>query len=120
MSLRGLSNHLAIATVTAALRNLLQDALPQDTEGAEVTTVSPTQLSNDANKRGVNLYLYQVALNPVRPQGVDVQFRHRRGERAKRSRAALDLHYFISVYGNDALKFLNSVSYVCLNFDLYM
>ena len=36
-----MSNHLAIATVTATLQRLLQSAIQGDVEGARVTTVRP-------------------------------------------------------------------------------
>ncbi len=96
-----MSNYLAIATVTAALQRTLQAAVQVDVEGARVTTIRPSSLGNGTPQTGVNLYLYQTVLNPVWHNNADARIRHRKGEMAKRSRTALDLHYLMSCYGNE-------------------
>lgn len=96
-----MSNYLAIATVTAALQRTLQAAVQVDVEGARVTTIRPSSLGNGTPQTGVNLYLYQTVLNPVWHNNADARIRHRKGEIAKRSRTALDLHYLMSCYGNE-------------------
>jgi hypothetical protein len=98
-----MTNYLAIATVTAALQRMLQAVVQVDVEGARVTTLRPNSIGNGTPEKGVNLYLYQVTLNPAwRNNNVDMRSRNRKGEMGKRSRTALDLHYMISVYGNEA------------------
>ncbi|MFE1745576.1 DUF4255 domain-containing protein [Coleofasciculus sp. H7-2] len=96
-----MSNYLAIATVTAALQRTLQAVVQIDVDGARVTTVRPSNLGSGTPETGVNIYLYQVSLNPVWRSSADVRNRNRKGEMAKRSHNALDLHYMISLYGNE-------------------
>ncbi|MEW5861528.1 MAG: DUF4255 domain-containing protein [Cyanobacteriota bacterium] len=96
-----MSNYLAIATVTAALQRTLQAVVQIDVDGARVTTVRPSNLGSGTPESGVNIYLYQVSLNPVWRSSADVRNRNRKGEMAKRSHNALDLHYMISLYGNE-------------------
>ncbi|MBD1901033.1 DUF4255 domain-containing protein [Trichocoleus sp. DQ-A3] len=96
-----MSNYLAIATVTAALQRTLQAVVQIDLDGARVTTVRPSNLGSGTPETGVNIYLYQVSLNPVWRSSADVRNRNRKGEMAKRSHNALDLHYMISLYGNE-------------------
>ncbi|MEP0802237.1 DUF4255 domain-containing protein [Funiculus sociatus] len=96
-----MSNYLAIATVTAALQRTLQAVVQVDVDGARVTMVRPSNLGSGTPETGVNLYLYQVTLNSVWRNNADVRNRNRKGEMAKRSHNALDLHYMISFYGNE-------------------
>ncbi|KAM3094018.1 DUF4255 domain-containing protein [Phormidesmis sp. 146-35] len=95
-----MSNHLAIATVTAVLRKILQDQVAE--EGFQVTTDRPDTLLRGALERRVNVYLYQTALNPVWHQKSDLRQRNRRGELAIKSRTALDLHYMFSFVGDES------------------
>jgi hypothetical protein len=98
-----MSNHLAIATVTSALRNAVANALAADQLGmaADVTTLRPDALGSDTLKTGVNLYLYQVAFNPAF-QNEDLPARRADGRLLRRPQVALDLHYLVSCFGNDA------------------
>jgi Pvc16 N-terminal domain len=95
-----MSNYLAIATVTAALQRLLQSSIQADVEGARVTTVRPENLGAGTPEVGVNLFLYQVTQNPVWGNS-NVPGRQRRGETTRQSQTPIDLHYLISLYGND-------------------
>jgi hypothetical protein len=97
-----MSNHLAIATVTATLQRLLQSAIQGDVEGARVTTVRPDAIGTATPETGVNLYLYHLPMNYIWGNSVDVQRRNRKGVAANKARTALDMHYMISFYGNDA------------------
>ncbi|MGB0564712.1 MAG: DUF4255 domain-containing protein [Spirulinaceae cyanobacterium] len=97
-----MSNHLALATVTATLQRLLQGAVQGDVSGARVTTLRPDGIGTATPAAGVNLFLYHVPMNYLWGNVAEVQRRNRSGEAAKRSRTTLDLHYMISVYGNDA------------------
>ncbi|MGK7928026.1 MAG: DUF4255 domain-containing protein [Spirulina sp.] len=97
-----MSNHLAIATVTATLQRLLQLSLRGDVEGARVTTVRPDAIGMATPDTGVNLYLYHVPMNYVWGNSMESQRRNRKGTAASKVRTALDMHYMISCYGNDA------------------
>lgn len=96
-----MSNYLAIATVTAALQKMLQATVQIDIDGARVTTVQPSRLGSGTPEKGVNLYLYQTTYNSVWKNSSDVRMRNRY-EVGKRNITALDLHYMLSFYGNDA------------------
>ncbi|MCT7948242.1 DUF4255 domain-containing protein [Ancylothrix sp. C2] len=96
-----MSNYLAIATVTAALQKILLAAVQTDVDGAKVTTLRPQSINSATPETGVNLYLYQTSLNQVWKNSADVRARNRKGETAKRSLTALDLHYMLSFYGNE-------------------
>jgi hypothetical protein len=94
-----MSDHLAIATVTATLQRVLQSAVQADVEGARVTTVPPNEIGNGTPETGVNLFLYHLITNPTL-QNLDVAPMRAKGNPGKRQ-AALDLYYMISFYGND-------------------
>jgi hypothetical protein len=96
------SNFLAIATVTAALRRIMLQAIPADVNGADVTHVRPADGQNTGlpANLGVNIFLYQVTQNP-HWRNNDLPTRRSNGELAQRPQAALDLHYLFSFYGDD-------------------
>lgn len=98
-----MSNHLAIATVTATLRSTLANVLAADQLGVDpnVTTVRPDALGGDKLKSGVNLYLYQVVSNGAHLND-DLPTRRSDGTLVRRPQMALDLYYLVSFYGNDA------------------
>ncbi len=95
-----MSNHLAIATVTASLQRLIQAAIQTTVEGARATTVRPNQIATGGTPEvGVNIFLYQTISNthlanldaaPLRSKGTPP---HRQ--------TPLDLYYMFSFYGND-------------------
>jgi hypothetical protein len=58
-----MSNFLAIATATATLRQVLDDAVKVDVNGAEVKTVRPNAPTNELPSPGVNVFLYQITPN---------------------------------------------------------
>ncbi|HEY6140630.1 MAG TPA: DUF4255 domain-containing protein [Thermoanaerobaculia bacterium] len=93
-----MSNHLAIATVTAALSDLLANAVAAD-DGAGVTTIRP-DASLGTKGPGVNIFLYQVTPN-ASWQNADLPTRRAGGEVVQRPVAALDLHYLLTCYGDD-------------------
>ena len=96
-----MSNFLAIATVTAALRRFLQAAVGADVPGATVTTVRPDRLENNPPGAGINVYLFQVTPNAAY-RGADLPTRDSDGRLTQRPQVALDLHYLITFYGNEA------------------
>ncbi len=95
-----MSNFLAIATVTASLQSLLQDALNQDVPGATVTVVRPDGSDNGLPSTGANIYLYQVTPNNAW-RNTDLVTRSSDGRLVNRPRVALDLHYLLTFYGAD-------------------
>jgi hypothetical protein len=94
-----MSNHLAIATVTATLQRILQERIQSDLYGARVTTLRPINLGSGPSESGVNIFLYQVNPNPAL-NNIDVTPFRIKGNPSKRT-SALDLFYLFSFYGND-------------------
>jgi hypothetical protein len=94
-----MSNFLAIATVTAGLVQIL-DSVKDDVPGAKVTTVRPDGSGNGTPNVGVNLYLFQVTPN-VAFRNADLPTRNSNGDLVQLPRAALDLHYLLTFYGNE-------------------
>ena len=94
-----MSNYLAIATVTEALRQTLETAVNVVT-GAGATAVRPDQVV--AGTPGVNVYLYHIS-----PDGslrnADLPTRAGDATLMQRPRAAIDLHYLLTVHGNETL-----------------
>lgn len=92
-----MSNYLAIATVTEALRITLND------EVKTITGVTATAVRLDAagTSPSVNVFLYQVTPN-VALRNADLPTRDNAGVLRQKPRAALDLHYLLTVYGKDS------------------
>jgi hypothetical protein len=93
-----MSNHLAFANVTAALRDLLDAAAKAGVSGAGATAERPDTLKDD-NPR-VNLFLYQVTPNAAW-RNADLPTRRQDGTVGQRPQAAFDLHYVLTFYGSD-------------------
>lgn len=97
-----MSNYLAIATVTAALQQRLIQAIANaGVANASVTTERPDKREKDTDP-GVNVFLYQTAPNPSF-RNADLPAFRGNGEMVQRPRAALDLHYLITCYGDENL-----------------
>jgi hypothetical protein len=99
-----MSNFLAIATVTSALRQVISDAVTVDVPGADVQVshVRPAGQPLPTPKTGVNVFLYSVTPNPAERNG-DLPTRRGDGQVLQRPRAALDLHYLLTFYGDDSV-----------------
>jgi hypothetical protein len=93
-----MSNFQSIATVTAALQRELQDAINSALSGADATVTRPA--ATGMPDKGVNIFLYQVTSNAAR-RNADLPHRDSDGIIAQRPRAALDLHYLLSFYGDE-------------------
>src|SRR5687767_656839 len=103
-----MSSALAIASVTALLKNLLDDGMVDETivgtvGNVKVSAVAPdlVALAPDAQSQ-LNLFLYQVSAN----QGwknVGLPSRDARGERLTNPPLALDLHYLLTAYAGREL-----------------
>lgn len=95
-----MSNHLAIATVTAALQQrLVQAVATSGVNNAFVTTDRPDQREKD-KKKGVNLFLYRVSPNP-QYRNADLPARRSDGSLRQRPQVVLDLFYLLSFHGED-------------------
>jgi hypothetical protein len=97
-----MSNHLAIATVTAALQQrLAQAAAASGVLNPFITTDRPDRRDTD-KKKGVNLYLYQASPNP-QYRNADLPGRRSDGSLAKKPQVVLDLLYLLTFHGDDKL-----------------
>ena len=96
-----MSNYLAIATVTAALRDILQEAATAAVPSATVTLKRPDHANaENADKASINLYLYQVIPNTTW-RNADLPTRSFDGRLLQRPQIALDLYYLLSFYGSE-------------------
>jgi len=100
-----MSNYLAPATVTAVLKRLLDEALaapvPGAVQNASVTTTRPENGNGNSGKKGINLYLYQVTPN-AGLRNDELPTRRADGSLVRRPQSALDLHYLLTFYGDEA------------------
>ncbi|MGW1245210.1 DUF4255 domain-containing protein [Streptomyces bobili] len=102
-----MSNHLAIATATSALRYVLARALreghPGSVADAHVTTLRPDRLGSPdlGQPAGVNVFLYLVTPNAAL-RSTDLPQRDHAATFLDRPMQALDLHYLITCHGKDS------------------
>ena len=98
-----MSNYLAPATVTAALKIALENALTTDALGFNhsVDIGRPDDIDDNGNQAGVNIYLYQVTPNTAW-RNADLPTRNGRGALVQRPRVALDLHYLLTFFGDES------------------
>jgi hypothetical protein len=94
-----MSNYMALATVTATLSQLVQEAINGHSMMPTVTHFRPD--GTGLPTTGVNLFLYQVTPNAAW-RNVDLPARDSAGRLITRPRVALDLHYLLTFYGDDA------------------
>ncbi|NJC08725.1 DUF4255 domain-containing protein [Polymorphobacter fuscus] len=94
-----MSNHLAIANVTAAIGQIAHGAAQGAVGGVGIRYGRPN--ATDTGGR-VNVYLYQIVPNAAL-RNADLPTRSGTGGLAGRPTAALDLHYLVSFYGNAQL-----------------
>lgn len=96
-----MSNYKAISVVTAALRNRLSALCGGVLSGATVSTLRPDVSGAGLPTLGANIFLYQVTPNAAL-RNQDLPTRRADGSVIKHPVAALDLHFLLSFYGNDA------------------
>jgi len=100
-----MSNYLAPATVTAVLKWMLDEALatpvPGAVQNASVTTTRPENGNGNADRKGISLYLYQVTPN-AGLRNEELPTRRGDGSLVRRPQTALDLHYLLTFYGDEA------------------
>lgn len=95
-----MSNSLAIATVSLALRNLLLAKVPAIDPGLdelEVTLQPPDLARKNVTKAQLNVFMYGVGQNPAW-RNADPPHGARPGEHAPPA-LPLDLHYLLTAYG---------------------
>ncbi|MFD7324214.1 DUF4255 domain-containing protein [Streptomyces sp. NPDC059875] len=101
-----MSNTLAIAATTSALRYVLDKSVGSSrcgsVDGARVTTLRPDRIGADdlARVPGINVFLYLVTPNAAW-RDRDLPNRSADGVPLRRPVTALDLHYLITCYGQD-------------------
>lgn len=94
-----MSNFLAVATVTAGLRQVLAPAVAAAVPGATVTTLRP-EADTAATPARVNLFLYQVTANGANGN-MDLPTRRADGTVIQRPRVDLNLNYLFTFHGDD-------------------
>ncbi|WP_326606269.1 DUF4255 domain-containing protein [Streptomyces sp. NBC_01799] len=95
-----MSNALAVATVTQALALLIENNLsPEMDIAVKVETRKPP--AEPPAEPTINVFLYQVTPNPSM-RHTDLPTRASDGTLLKRPVTALDLHFLISAYGEEA------------------
>jgi hypothetical protein len=92
------SNSLAVATVTATLRNLLFTGVNQDLAGTAVTARPPDRARVNSAGNQVNLFLYQTGIEPAW-RNQDMPGKVKPGE-VGNPPMALILHYLITTYAD--------------------
>ncbi|MEO1349650.1 MAG: DUF4255 domain-containing protein [Cyanobacteria bacterium J06635_15] len=92
-----MSNSLAIATVTATLKNIIFAGIREELGNGTITTKSLERARDTQEGNQINLCLYHAEPNPAR-QGQSKTPHARRGATFKPP-LALDLHYLIAAYG---------------------
>lgn len=95
-----MSNHLAIAAVTATFQRILQAAIQEDVYGARVTTVRPSALDSGPTETGINIYLYLITPNHSYRAPEPITRRPVNGM-VKKQHVSVDLQYILSFYGNE-------------------
>lgn len=96
-----MSDHRAIAAVTATLKAIIQEAASAAVSQSEVRLGAPIAKLNDGTTPTVNLFLFRTTPNAaMRNQ----HFPTRRADGSARARAetAIDLHYILTFYGSPA------------------
>lgn len=96
-----MSNYLAVATVTATLAQLLEQAAKEAVTGATATPGRPKDTTKGQSSAEVNVYLYQVIPNAAQ-RNADLPTRRPDGTVVQRPQAALDLHYLLTFYGKQS------------------
>lgn len=100
-----MSNALAIGAVTAVLKGVLENTLAAQNviPSVNVTTLPPDRVvpanpANNTDDDQLNLFLYQITPNAAW-RNTAFPSRDAKGERLSNPPLALDLHYFVTAYG---------------------
>jgi hypothetical protein len=98
-----MSNHLAIATVSASLQAIVDTVAKAALPGGasvQVSTIRPDHIVADNGQAGASIFLYQVAPNPSW-RNEDLATRRRDGSLLQRPQTALDLYYLLTFFGDE-------------------
>jgi hypothetical protein len=97
-----MSNDLAIATVTATLKRVLENAVTGRISGTSITVGQPAPKDKSTiNDSRVNLFLYQITHNSGwRNADLPTRRANQYDSFSQRPLLALDLHYLFSFYGD--------------------
>jgi hypothetical protein len=95
-----MSNSLAIAAVTAALQQVLQQPVKDAINSATVGFSRPDGAAAGQQSPLVNIYLYQATPNAAF-RNADLPTRRDDSTLVRRPQAALDLHYLFTFHGDD-------------------
>jgi hypothetical protein len=96
-----MSNYLAVATVTATFRDILVPAVYAAVGDGDVAMGRPDSAGHNTPNIKLNLYLYQVTANAAW-RNADLPTRGSDGQLVQRPQVALDLHYLLTFYGDEA------------------
>jgi hypothetical protein len=96
-----MSNHLAVAGVTATLVQLLQEAVTSDFSGATVSAGRPDTDAGPNADPAIRVFLYRVEPN-ADWRNQDLPTRNGDGAVLQRPQAALTLQYLLSFIGNES------------------
>jgi len=102
-----MSDSLAIAAVTAALRNLLQAGFDADAANVQVITRPPDKVQLTNNNK-VNLFLYHSVIN-TQWRNMDVPWRVKPGERGH-TPLPLNLHYLVTAYYGESEEGVDTIT----------
>lgn len=99
-----MSNSLAIAAVTATLRNLIEQGFNEDPDlsGTEVTARPPDKADDNISGNQINLFLYQTTINAAL-RNMDMPRQIKPGETGQPP-LALNLYYLVTAYGRENRK----------------
>ena len=96
-----MSNYLAVAVITAAIREIVQGAVHQVVPGA-IVCIGPPRAATPGEKE-VNIYLHRLSANAFN-RNDELPLRSSAGALHRRPELAVDLHYVISFSGDRHLE----------------
>ena len=96
-----MSNYQAIATITAALGDIVHKAAENALSSTVTLHFDRPTAPTSASERKVHVYLYQVTPNAALRNN-DLPNRDSTGRLVRRPQAALNLHYLLSFYGDQS------------------
>src|SRR5262245_12313317 len=95
-----MSNYLAIAQASEALKLFIQRSVIEDT-GFQVDVLVRKPPAEPFEQPTITVFLYQISPNGSR-RNQDAPTRDASGALLKTPQSAVDLHYILSFYGNEA------------------
>lgn len=96
-----MSDHRAVAAVTATLKAIIQEAASAAVSQCEVRLGAPTAKLTEGTAPTVNLFLFRTTPNAA-VRNEHLPTRRADGSARARPQTAIDLHYILTFYGNPA------------------